>query len=183
MLYTDKTAVQNYVLTNIDASFNAQVTEWITAMSRFMDRYTGRTLVEDTADTRVFDGNGERELVIDEVCDITAVTVGGTTITPYEYPANSAAKYRLELDTDVFTRGKQNVAVTGHFGHYTALPDDIKFACTVLVAGIVQNSNNQDAGVKSEKVGQYSVTYHDEGQRADFKRAMTILDLHKRLSF
>jgi hypothetical protein len=183
MNYTDKSAVQSYLLTNIDISFDAQLTAWITAMSRFMDKYTGRTLVEETATTRTYDGNGLDDLKIDDVNDLGAVTVDGVTITAYAYPSNSVRKYLLKRYGDTFTVGMQNVSVTGKFGYFTALPEDIKYACTVLVAGIVNQSNKQTDGVRSEKVGEYQVTYKDEKERADYARAMQILDGYKVIAF
>ena len=183
MNYSDKTAVQNYTLTNIDVTFDTQLTAWIAAMSRFMDNYTGRTLVQDTASTRTYDGSGDGELKIDDVNLITQVAVGGVVVTPYAYPSNSARKYVLKLDGDIFVTGMQNVAVTGKFGYHTTLPEDIKFACTVLVAGIVNQSNKQTDGIKSEKVGEYQVTYKDEKERSDYARTMQILDGYKVIAF
>jgi len=183
MNYTDRTAVLNYLLLTAEASFTTQIDEWIAGMSRYMDHYTGRTLVQDTESTQKYDGNGTSELVIDDVHDIAEVTVFSTAVTPYEYPANTSRKNQLQLETNIFSRGKQNVSVRGKFGFYTALPDDLKFACTVLVAGIVNNNNKKTDEVKSEKIGAYSVTYKTDGERADYKRAMAILDMHKRLAF
>lgn len=183
MDYCSRTDVANYLLTTIDSGFNSTVDGWITAMSRFMDSYTGRTLVSETTSTRKYDGNGTRELLIDEAIDITEVRVGTTTVTPLQYPANSDAKYQLMFESDVFTRGRQNVEVDATFARYNSLPEDIKFACTVLVAGIVNQNKDQNMAVKSEKIGQYQVTYQDEQHRADVKQAMMILDLNKRIAF
>lgn len=184
MQYTDKAAVQNYSLTNIAGTFDTQLTAWITAMSRHMDTYCGRTLVEDAPETRKFDGSGRDTLVIDEVHAITAVTVDGTTVTPVQYPANGSRKYRLVLPRQYWTPGLQNVEVTGIFARYaTTVPEDIKFACTVLVAGIVNAANRQDEAIESERIGQYAVTYRTPAERADFKRAKEIMDLHRRIAF
>jgi len=186
MNYTDKTAVQNYTLTNINSSFDTQLAEWIAAMSRFMDKYTGRTLVAaDAPETRKYDGTGTDTLIIDDVHTITAVTVDEAEVTPAQYPANSSRKYRLVLPRDLWITGLQNVEVTGHFGYYDAIDDgmDIKFACTVLVAGIVNAANRQDDGVKSEKIGEYAVVYKNDEERADYKRAMQILDNHRKMGF
>lgn len=183
MDYTDRTAVLNYLTVSVDAAFNSQIDEWIGGMSRFMDQYCGRTLVSETPSTHKFDGNGRTELVIDEVNSISAVRVSDTVVTPLQYPANTNPKYKLVFERDVFTVGRQNVEVDGIFAKFAALPEDLKFACTVLVAGIVNQNKNQNLDVKSERIGQYTVTYKDEEHRADIKRAMQILDLHKRVAF
>lgn len=183
MIYTDKTAIQNYLLRTIDASFDTQLTAWITAMSRFMDTYCNCTLVETTPSVRLYDGTGDHELKIDDVYSITAVSVDSVVLTPYFYPANTSRKYVLSFDSDTFTAGRQNVSVAGIFGRFNALPEDIKYACTVLVAGIVNQSNKQTDGIKSEKIGEYTVTYKDEKERADYARAMVILDSYRKITF
>lgn len=184
MNYTDKTAIQNYTLTNINVLLDTQLTEWIDGMSRFMDNHCGITLVGVApVVTRVYDGNGEGDLKIDSAYGITTVTVDGTAVTPLKYPSNSPRTYVLRLPGGAFTVGMQNVSVTGIFGRFNALPADLKFACTVLVAGIVNQSNKQTDGIKSEKVGEYQVTYKDEKERADFARAMQILDNYKKVVF
>jgi len=143
MNYCSRTDVTNYLLTTIDSGFNSTVDGWIGSMSRFMDQYCGRTLVAESETTRKFDGNGRSELVIDEVNTISEVRVGGTIVTPLQYPANWDPKHKLLLETNIFTAGRQNVEVDGIFAKYTTLPDDLKFACTVLVAGIVNQNKNQ----------------------------------------
>ena len=185
MSYTTKAAVQNYTLTNIDVSLDTQLTEWITGMSRFMDQYTSRTLVAGDPTTRKYDGNGGDTLIIDDVHDITEVTVDDVVVTPITYPASTSRKYKLVLRDNYWAKGLQNVEVTGKFGYFEALADapDVKFACTVLVAGIVNAANRQDEGVESERIGQYSVTYKTSSERADYKRAMSILDSYRRLAF
>lgn len=186
MNYTDKTAVQNYTLTNINVTLDSQLTEWIAAMSRFMDKYTGRTLVaEASPETRKYDGSGTDSLSIDDAHSITTVTVDGTAVTPVQYPANKPRKYRLALPNTLWITGLQNVEVTGLFGYHVDLDDapELKFACTVLVAGIVNAANRQDEGVKSEKIGNYSVVYKTDDERSDYKRAMAILDGYRKIAF
>lgn len=183
MDYTDTTAVSNYLLINIDGSFSLQLAEWIAGMSRHMDQYCGRTLVSETPSTRKFDGNGRQELVIDEVNTINEVRVSDTVVTPLQYPANTNPKYQLVLESDLFPAGRQNVEVDGIFAKFAALPLDLKFACTVLVAGIVNANKNQNSDVKSERIGQYTITFKDEQHRADYLRAMQILGTHKRITF
>jgi hypothetical protein len=113
MNYTDKTAVQNYILTNIDVAFDTQLTAYIEAMSRYADEYTGRTLVAaDDDTTRLYDGDGTQSVRIDDVVSITEVTVDDVVVTPFAYPANTVRRYRLDLSGSRFTAGQQNVAVT-----------------------------------------------------------------------
>lgn len=192
MNYTDKASVQDYLLLTIDASFDARIAIWIDSMSSMMDRRVNRTLCEGTSSVRKFDGNGKTEMLIDEVCDITALTVDGTDVfaTALYYPANQNNKYKLSFSENTFTKDRQNVLVTGKFGMNSAtdddtitdVPADIKFICTVLVAGIVNNANNQNDAVKSEKIGNYSVTYNDPNQRKDFMMVQQMLKGYRRVA-
>jgi hypothetical protein len=183
MPYTDQTAVENYLLTSIDVAFATQLVEWIDAMSRHMDQFCGRTLVNNEPGTKLYDGTGDNELLIDDVHNITAVTIDGVTFTPYAYPANSACKRVLRFNGDIFPAGMQNVSVAGTFGRFTTLPNDLKFACTVLVAGIINQANKQTDGVQSEKIGEYTVTYKNDQERADFARATAILNGYRKIAF
>jgi hypothetical protein len=186
MLYTTKDAVEKYLLTEIDDAYNDQLDSWIDAVSQYMDTHTGRKLVAETApETRKYDGNGTEELLIDDAHTITAVTIDGVAVTPYQYPANKPRKNRLVSEDPLWITGRQNVEVTGKFGYYASLADApaIQFAATVLVAGIVNQSKNQDDGVQSEKIGQFTVVYKDSEQRAQYKAALKTLDAHRTLSF
>jgi hypothetical protein len=60
------------------------------------------------------------------------------------------------------------------------VPADIKFAATVLVAGIINYSADVAGEVKSMSLGGYSVTYKDEKQWQDFDRVSEILKLNKK---
>ena len=183
MDYTSKENVEKYLVINIDTSYNAQITLWITAMSRWLDSRTNRTLVQDTESINKYDGDGTDTLLIDDCNTITSIEMpSGTAITPFEYPANKDAKTKLVLNSDVFTKGLQNVEVTGKFGKFIATPEDIEFACTVLVAGIVNSSMNQKDDVSSETVGKYSVSYRSPQERADYKMVESIIATHKRIT-
>jgi hypothetical protein len=192
MKYTTEEAVENYTLTTIDDSFSGSIDEWISSMSKAMDRKCNRILVQPTASTIVFDGNGRTAITIPECCGITVVEVDEVDIFSKikAYPTTIDSKNELKLESNYFTKGLQNISVTGKFGLHSAenvdaiddVPDDIQFVCTVLVAGIVNNSNNQKDAVKSEKIGQYSVTYNDPAQRKDYMMAMDILKGYRRIA-
>lgn len=179
MNYCDKVDVQGYLLTVIETSFDANLTLYIEAMSRFADTFCGQTLVNNTASTRKYDGNGSNQLIIDDCYDITEVTVSDTVVTPYQYPANRTRKNILELDRDYFTTGRQNVEVTAKFGRFTSLPSDLRFAVTVLVAGVINQVKSQGEAIQSEKVGEYQVVYRNPKERADYQQAMAILKSYR----
>lgn len=195
MKYTTEVDVENYLLTTIDPAFmsgesgQTQVDKWIEGMSRAMDKKCNRTLVSDTPGTRKFDGNGKTSLMIDEVCDITAITVDGTNVlsSVYQYPIGEERTNELKMETQTFSKGLQNVEVAGIFAMHSAedvdaVPEDIRWACTVLVAGVVSASQNQNDAIKAEKVGNYSVTYSDPNQRKDYLMALDILKAYRRIA-
>ena len=182
--YTDKTTLENYVLKTIDASFNTQIDAWIEAIETFIDRLTGRNFIADTvASERVYDGNGKIEILIDDCVDIDKVEVDDTEIVAanfHAYPANTVRKYKIKTLGDVFSRGDQNVTITGKWGYSAAVPADVKLAATILLAGILQFS---DKATRSETIGNYSVSYDSDKGWQDFNQANKILQSYKKHTF
>lgn len=192
MAITTKARIEKYLLTTIDASFDDQITEWIAAVEEYMNQETRRQLVADEEETtRKYDGIGKYDLMIDDFLTISEVRtfsniddVVGTDITAkmYYYPANSTPKWRIEC-TEKLLKGKQNIRVTGRYGAYDAdsVPADLVNAATILVAGIVNYSNQSEGEIKSESIGRYTVTYVTEKQSSDYENAMASLKHHKRI--
>lgn len=181
--YTTKAAVQNYTLTNIDAAFDTQVTEWIAAMSEYADQVAGYPIYDTEETTRRYDGSGATEQLIQPVHTISEVKIGDTVITPVEAPYNSDIKTSLIYRDNFFPQDYANVSVTGVHCLKKTLPNDLKLAVAILVAGIVNQSNNQTEGVKSEKIGEYSVTYASPEEQQHYKWAMWVLKSYKRIAF
>jgi hypothetical protein len=80
--------------------------------------------------------------------------------------------------------GKQNHRITGKWGYSETVPADIQFVATVFVGGILNQHRQGGDEIKSEKIGNYQVTYNtDNGSNswADFAKAKEILDMYKRL--
>lgn len=200
--YTTEADIENYMLTDIDPTFASQLDGWIMSVEKIIEQMTGRIFIADAAATaRFFDGSGERGLIIDDAAVITLVeagqdTYGGTFVTvpasgPTRYfaePANASTLKvpvtRLLMNGDIWTEGTQNHRVTAKWGFSIVVPDDIKMAATIFVAGIInQNSNTGSDAIKSERIGNYQVTYNsDNGSNsfADFERAVATLDAYKR---
>lgn len=199
--YTDLTALQNYGLVDVDGAFASQIDEWIEAAEGIIDLETGRNFKADTAATaRFFDGNGETELIIDDAIEITTVEVGTDgyggafeTIANsgsnryFTDPANHVALKipvtKLTLAARRFYAGKQNVRVTAKWGYSAAVPKDIKMAATVFTFGIMNQNRQGGNEIKSERIGNYTVTYNSEAGKnswADFENAMDILTKYKR---
>lgn len=183
MNYTTITAVQNYLKTDVAAGFEDQVTEYIQAVSARADKIAGHPIYRTTAADFTYDGTGTSELVVKPVHTITAVTVDGVAVTPVQYPLNSDTKTELRLRNQVFTLDMANVVVTGTHCLEKTLPNDLTHACTILVAGMVRNVKDQSAGLKSEKIGEYSVSYATDEERGDLQWANKVLESYRRIAF
>lgn len=189
MNYTTVANVEKYLTIDIESTFEAQVSKWIDAMSKYADKYCNRTLVLPAATVvsqRKFSGTGGQTLHIDECTGITAVTdKDGNAITDYvTYPLNASYVQAIFTEGRYFSKGVANYNVTAKWAQSVTdtVPEDIQHAVTILVAGIVNSSRSGGDNVASEKVGMYSVTYKDQAQRDDFKLAMSILDTYKRIA-
>lgn len=201
--YTDKTAIQNYLLQTIASSFDTQLNEWIAGIEIVIDQITGRNFIADTEETaRLYDGDDTSELLIDDAVEITLVEQGAdsyggnfNTIASsgsdryFTDPNNHTAKglpiRKLTLSARLWPKGKQNNRVTAKWGYSAEVPADIKFAATVFVAGVLNQNRQGGDQVKSEKIGNYQVTYNtDSGSDswADFMQAKAILEKYRKLN-
>lgn len=170
--------IEAYTLQDVALSFRPSVEQWIDQVSTYIERSTNREFVTgDSPSIRKYDGSGTYVQLIDDHSSLVSVTVDGATFDVTTYPANSTPKYKLVADTP-FPKGRQNVEVMAVWG-YGDIPEDIKFVCTVLVAGMVQNHTKSDGAMASESIGNYSVSYATDAQRDDFNRAKEILAMYR----
>lgn len=196
MSYTSKSRIQNYLLANIHNSFDSQIAEWINVVQKWIDGYTGTTF-EQVDTSKKYDGNGTSELLIDDLVDFTKVEIldedGNVDYTVdgsdeyYLYPANKTPKNKIVLNVfnapiGWFIKGRQNVKVYGQFGASDTVPYDIQHIATVLVAGIIQQSNfDIGSEIQSESLGEYSVTFRDVDKLANQFDIMKILDRYRNI--
>lgn len=183
MNYSTISAVENYLNTEIAAGFETQITEYIAAVSERADALAGHPIYRDEPETFTYDGSGTTELVIKPVHTITEVTVDDVLVEPVEYPLNTNIKTELKLRNQLFTLDMANVTVTGVHCLKTSLPNDLKMAVTIIVAGLVRNVKDQAAGLKSEKIGEYSVSYATDEERGDLQWADRVLNSYRRIAF
>lgn len=187
--YTTEAEVENYLLIDIDSWFSTQITGWIEVVEKFIDNLTGRNFKADTtASEKLYDGDGSNSLLIDDCVEITKLEIDEQELKEvdeefYAYPANDECKDEIQLPSAVFTEGYQNVAVTAKWGFSVAVPADIKFAATVLLAGIINQSLPHEGEVQSMSVGSFQVSYKTEQQQSDYDKAMKILESYKKFTF
>jgi hypothetical protein len=192
---------------DINNSFSVAISVYIDQVSKLIEEETGRQFIADTSDSvRLFEVEYadagdigrydavDRSVNIDEAVSVTKVEVkGGLTDDFVEvarnyvllYPANKTPKTRVYVDSGASTQlkvGQQNIKVTGKWGYSTSCPDDIKFAATVLTAGILQYSHRHQGQQKSLTMGRYQVSYADAKQMGAYEQAMEILRRYKKNS-
>ena len=103
---------------------------------------------------------------------------------PVNYSVKEVPVSEIVLRSRFWSQGKQNNRITGKWGYSVATPEDIEFTATVFVAGIINQHNQSGDQIKSEKIGNYSVSYNTDIQGdswADFKQANDILKTYQKL--
>lgn len=193
--YCEIADVENYLLREISSGFEDTVEGWIRGVSRMMDNLANRKLVApvigsgEDFEERFYDGNGKTCMFIDDCQEITKVEVGDqygdnlVEVTDF-YPSPRVAPYaKLFLKNNAFVSGTQNIKITGRFGYFNEIPDDIKTICAIIVAGIVNASDKGNSAKKSESIGAYSVTYLDEKGFTEYENSLRSLELYRRIEF
>lgn len=216
MAYASKTEVQNYLGVSISDTLSTYISTLISAVTDYIERYCGGGVIEKrefeaSNDDRTFyyDGNDATKLEIDDLRDITSLTVNfntgsETALTEdddyYLYPLNEDVKTRIELvqpftrlnlnsrlqssSPYVFDEGQKGVKVVGKFGYSTTPPDAIKLACLKLVGAIIKE-NIGDTDLKeitSESLGDYTANYVKIKDIAERLKVNDVLNPYKRVS-
>ncbi|HBI50268.1 MAG TPA: hypothetical protein DDY21_00240 [Candidatus Moranbacteria bacterium] len=183
--------IENYTLTEIETTFETNVQGWISVVEQYIDNETGRNFKADaSASKRYYDGNDLNEFYVDECVEVSGLVIknsmGDTLFTLTKdthyltYPYNELpirkliAKSYNVLGFISFLKGQKNIELTAKWGYSVDVPDGIKFATMILVSGIVNFSNNSEGEIKSEKIGDYQVSYKDD-QWKDFELAKKII--------
>ena len=179
--------IENYLLTDINAFFEPQVSEWIAQMERFIEQETGRVFIADTIATeKRYDGAGGLSLFLEDNVAVSKLTIDSAVITGGDYllyPSNELPKTRIKLRDGaglIFNRGEQNIGVEARWGSFVNCPLDISFATMIFVVGIINFSGEMSGEIKQERMGDYSLVYNEKTSWQDFERAKTILGRYKK---
>ena len=193
--YTSKDRVEALMLISIETSWQDYFNVFLEYVENYIDTYTGRNFVADTvASAKVFDGNGERELIIGDFVELDSITITDSSGTEtvltssqyYLYPANTTPKNRIQIDDNTylhFYSGQQNISISAKWGYSVAVPKEIEFATTIILSGIINFSYEHNSEVTSESVGEYNVTYNKKEDWVKYQRAIEILDKYKEITF
>lgn len=204
-MYITKDQVKKYHGINWSAGLDTFIDTLIAAAQSYIENYTERKFEApdpDTAVTRYFNGNDGTSLPIGDLRELTSLVVDGVTLTNetdfYLYPLNAEedskpytrieliqpetrlnASPRLDLSSPyVFERAQRNVAVTGKWGYSATAPADVQVAAMKLVGGMIKENigDNDLREVKSETLGEYSVTYESIKQISGLLGVDALLD-------
>jgi len=177
-----------------------QADDAINASIDIVEKMTGVVFVAgDTVSARLFNGDGSRELIVDECTGITKVERGLDQYgDSFEEIANTGlSKYILQPDnygskglpvTSILLRdrywgkGTQNHRITAKWGYGATVPPAVQMATTIIAAGIYNYNSAGSGNVKSEKIGNYSVTYSDDEGWDEMERANKLLQGFKKFS-
>lgn len=150
----------------------------------FINRQTETTFGSGDSTDVYVSGDGSSTLIIPTMHDISAVvkineddTEEPVSVDDYRtYPRSSSDKRALNRVSDgVWDEGIDNYKITGELG-YSAVPGDITLVATELAASSIMENN-----IKSERVGDWAVTYSDM-QRTLSSSSQAILDSYHRLT-
>lgn len=181
----------------------ADVSDLILSAQLLIENLTGRNFKADSvASAKLFSGKGQSSLVIDDCIEVTKVEIGSnnwgdsfteidpfiqeTNVTgyvklPINYSEDSLPIRKLLLRSRVFSYGLANQRITAKWGWSETVPDDVSFAATVIVAGMYNYGiGGAIGGVKSERVGEYGVTFVESNGWSDFDKAKVILNNYVR---
>lgn len=199
--YTNETAIENYLLIDIDASLSSTVTEWIKAISNYIDSYCGRPEGFDSgaATVQYYDGTGISEIKIENNTEVTAVEiieVNGTdteyTLTEGEnndyitYPYNRLPIYKLIMTANsqvgAFLSGRKRIKITAKWGQSVSVPLEIKLAATQMVSAMAVEKGLHGGPLEAEALGDYSVKYGDADKAAQASgiSVLKMLDKYKK---
>lgn len=183
--YTNKTSLENYMLTFIDETFDSQLDRWFEAAEEYIDNYTGRSFsVDDTETSRFYNGRNSPELRIDDADEITMLKIDDEEVDLEDvttYPYNKKPIKKLILQNGWFTKGIKNIEVEANWG--SSVPAQIEHVANVIVAGIINYAKKGSGAVQAKTIGRYSVTYNTEKQEGDFNSIDKILKQYKKYTF
>lgn len=186
--------LENFLLKDVSTGFEDQIEFWIRATTKLMDTMANRRLVApvvgsgDVYETYYYNGDNTSYLLIDDCQSIQKVEISDTwgedleeidTANYLALPKNAPHR-AITLRNNIFTTGQQNIAITGNFGLFKTIPDDIRLACAIITAGIV-NAQEKGANDKtSESIGNYSVSFKDKDDLTTFQNSVnTIMSYRK----
>lgn len=171
-MYTNQSKVESYLKRALTDDEVELLDETIDYISQQIDSYTGRSwlpyeydgeALEATA--RIFDGNGQREIYVDDFTDLESVRLldsDGETASEYTsdsdfitYPLNSTTKSSIRLRTAGFGLGSARVEITAIWGSGD-VPSGIVMVATAMVGNYLASTGDSSGQYKKETIEGWS---------------------------
>lgn len=145
----------------------------------------------DDVDTRLYDGNGEKEIYIDDFISLSEIGLldsqgdAMTTLTDDDEwllsPPNKTTKQTIYLRNYRFPIGRARVLVTGVFGS-GAVPAPVVMVCTALSGNYIGRMGTKAGGFESESIEGYSYRLMSgKGVDEETRTILATLDNYRKL--
>lgn len=154
--------LESFLETSLDSTLAATL---INSATAFLESACGRTFRSAAYTNEYLSGDGTPYLYLNNypVSAITSLTLFDRysaadvqTLTEDRDFYLDPDSGRLVCSTGVFVAGRRNYRCT-YTGGYAAIPEDIKVLCMQLIGYWISKKGN--AGIDSQTIGKYSVTY------------------------
>ena len=171
-MYTTQARVEAYLNRELTANEAESVDDVISYISEFIEKYTNRQWLpavdegeDDEATTRVFDGNGLKDLVVDDFVGLDEVRVldsQGEVFNTYTsdtdwitFPSNKNPKNTIRLRNYHLPRGSANIEVDAIWGSGTP-PSGVIVVATALTGKFYLKNTSSIGSYKKESIEGYS---------------------------
>jgi len=171
MQYTDQEKIEAYLDRSLTANEQTLLEYLIEQISQFISDYTNRewlSVDEESlpdAETRTYDGNGQKELFIDDFSSLEQVSLldnqGDSIVDITDLddlilsPLNETIKESIYLRNYTFSDGPGRVQVTAVFSS-GKLPNAIIMVATSLCSKYIARFSQTASGFKKESIEGYS---------------------------
>ncbi len=181
-MYTDKGTVQRYLAVDIQTDYDNLITDWIAAVTKWINRYVGFSFEVADREDRFYDGSATRKQEVDRFFGSMTVEIlnpdGSTFVTLTEgqandylaYPLNEVQKNHLVLVNSStignFPGRRSSVKVSAKFGQSATVPEDVGLVATKLVAQAF-NESLKGGKVSGQEIGDLKINYFKIDEMAE----------------
>ncbi len=160
---------------NLYAPNNPYIENLINAATSFIEKFCGRRFKKTTYTNELVDGDGSQFLFLNNFPIITVTSIYWHWVLGTDELLDSDYYKIYSEEGYIFrsagwTLGKHNIKITYEAGYdFTTdgIPAELQDICNSLVSSKYVLTNK--LGIKSEKIGQYAVTYSDNDVSIELK--------------
>ncbi len=182
MAYTTQAKVEEALNRTLTASEVSYLTTLLPAIDKYINNETETSFGESATVTVFVGGEGSDLLITPTLNNVTEVKYEGVVIPSSEYTTSPRGKdfvYALHSKNG-WSEGFENYSITAKHG-FPEVPADITAAATEIAVNYFTGQQAATSGAKSEKVGDWSITYLN-GEQAVSERTRAALRNYRRLS-